>query len=146
VQSITKTVVLANGDKIEFPRLTCEDLFAVCDSIRADREAKAKQLAKEMSINNYELYNVLLDIRHTRPLLADLLVSVKSPEGAVEVVRRSLNKSTVEKAKHKDVLAQLPIPEVIVLAGDLVMDVQDPEEPQAEEKESPLPVAPSTGA
>lgn len=143
MNSICKTVCLEGDKTVAFARLSLEDLFSLTDAIMAKKEKLARELAKEKDtkLDNFELINLIGDIRLKSPSVAEILAGCDSPSGAATVLRASLKKSGIAEDQHAQIIAALEIPQALTLAQNLVLDVQEEE---AKKDESPL--SPSTGA
>ncbi len=149
MESITKTVVLDNGDKVEFARLDLEDLFSLTDELLASKEAVARQLAQEEKLDRYETMNLVLEIRNGKPSVQELLAHSTSPQGSSSVLRKSLTKKNVPADRQQALIGRVHIPTCIDIARMLILDVQEKPEKVVEAvkeagEDSPLSPSPST--
>lgn len=146
MEAITKTLVLDNNETVVFPRLDLSDLFALADEVQAEREKVARVLGKEEKMDRYEIINMVVEIRTRKPTIQEILSTCSSPQGAFQVLMRSLTKGKVEKAKATDILSHIPIPDCLDTARMLILDLQEEKPKKEGAKENPLPVNPSTSS
>jgi hypothetical protein len=134
VQSVTKTLTI-DGQPVTFQRLSLEDMPAISDQIKTEREKLARELGREEKLDKYEITNLVLELRSKPPTVAEILASTDTAQGASRVIRMSLNKSGVPADKHGEIIAKIEIPAALELARNLVLDVQDePEDAKAAER------------
>jgi hypothetical protein len=142
MESICKVVHLDNDERVEFPRLSLEELFSIGEDISSQREREVEQLGRQDKLDKLDISNLKLEMRLKKPSIQEILALCHTPQIASKVLRTSLNKAKVDPKQHAEIISQLAIPDALVLAKNLVLDVQDEPEVKAEVKtESPLDAA-----
>lgn len=146
--NLTHTITVRDAD-LTFPRLTLQQINALCVRVTAQREAEVRALATELKLANYELFNAIFEVRARKVPAGELMNMCENPGIAFMVIEASLHSSGVkdngEDKAASNIINSIPLTDAVGLAKDLVLDIptekpkKTTEEKKTEELASPLP-------
>lgn len=121
--SHVKTVILENGESVQFPRLTWDDLFALSDQYKAEYLAELVAEAKRDKLTTVQQWQIKQQAIAQGIEIGRILDLCRRPKWTQIILKASLAKSSVPQAKWDETIHAIGnLYQKIELAENIVLD------------------------
>jgi len=117
----TAKVLEVLGIAVEFPRLEIYDLSIVSESIKQRKLKITEKLGQKNGLTPFDLFNVQSQIELNDPTVGEILDAALTPNGAADILTRSLKKAGKVDAEAREIIAGMTPHEVVVVAQEIII-------------------------